>query len=85
MLRRNFIKHLSGKLACAALLTTPYLAGCATTRVREIEVCLPDPRNAALQCTRANGEQYTRPWDVSAENYACMPLDQLKAYMMSCK
>jgi hypothetical protein len=70
----------SAWLACAI-----HLASCATTRVREIEVCLPDPRNGALQCTSKDGVKYTRPWDVSAEDYACFPLDQLPDYLKGCE
>ena len=69
----------------AALVTTGHIQGCASARVREIEVCLPDPRNSALQCTSKDGVSYTRPFDVSAEEYVCLPAKEFGDYMKGCR
>lgn len=57
--------------------------GCSTTQVRErkrerIEVCVPDPRNDALQCVDEKEERQTRPFQsLSVGKYICFPVDPI--------
>lgn len=66
----------------SAVITTPMI-GCSTTQgpVRKrarIEVCVPDPRNDALQCALADGSAQTRPFqNLQDGGYVCFPVDPI--------
>lgn len=71
------------KILCFVSAGVLYLSGCSTTQVRvrnhgRIEVCVPDPRNDALQCVLPDQSTQTRPFPlIPIGKYICFPIDPI--------